>query len=99
MDMKVRIICIILLFVVGEVIFDNLKLLIETNRESKFTESRGINLKKPKVDVKSLLKVSSFFLMINHGPDLCKMNEKIKNIPYYRDRCYLSDIGEHNDKN
>lgn len=45
MDMKVRIICVILLFVVGEVIFDNLKLLIETNRGSKFMKSRGINLK------------------------------------------------------
>lgn len=99
MDMMVRIVCVILILVIGIILFDNFKLLIESNEGKKFTKAPKIQMQKPKIEVKSLVGVAEFFFMINHGPDLCKIEEEIANRPYYKGKNYLSILGDTNDKN
>lgn len=97
MDVIVRGFCVILILIIGIIIIDNFKLLIESNAGKKFT--KGLKISKPVIEVQSLVKAAAFFLMINHGPDLCKTEENICNVPYYKGKKYLLILGDKNDKN
>lgn len=99
MDRSVRIICIGILLIIIYIIMDNIKLMLESNGGKKFFKSPKINIKKPKISVKNLVRLSSFLVMINHGPDLCKIETKIENIPYYEGKNYFLVLGEKNEKN
>lgn len=99
MDIIVRIVCVGLILILGFVLFGNVKLLIESNEGKKFVKAPRIQMKKPKIVINSLMKATSFFLMINHGPDLCKIDEEIVNIPYYKGKSYLLTLGDNDEKN
>lgn len=97
MDTIVRVVCIGFIFVIAVVCFDNVKLLIESNEGKRYIKS--LKMRKPKMAAKDLVKMPSFFVMVNHGPDLCNMEEPIMNIPYYKGKSYLLGLGDSNDKN
>lgn len=98
MDKSVRIICVGLFLIIIYIILDNIKLMLESNGGKKFFKSPRIDIKMPKITAKSLVKLSAFFVMINHGPDLCKIETKIENIPYYEGKDYFLILGEKNEK-
>lgn len=99
MDTVVRIVCIGLLLIGASILFDGVKLLIESNGGKKPGNAFNILLNKPMVSVINLVKNPSFFFMFNHGPDLCAMEEKIVNIPYYKNKSCLLILGADHDKN
>lgn len=99
MDMTVRVVCVILMLVACVVLFDSFKLLLESNNGKKFTKTSKprLQLQKPKIKAKNLIKAASFFVMVNHGPNLSET--EIPNIPYYKGKSCLSALGDNNDKN
>lgn len=98
LDTIVRVVGAVLILVIVVVSIDNVRLLIESNEGKKYTKARMIRMPKPKIAAENLLREPPFFLMINHGPDLCKIEADIKNVPYYKGKSCLSVLGEHNDK-
>lgn len=89
MDNIVRIVCMVLLLIIAYIIADNVKLLLESNQGKKISHKTQIKMNKPDISVDSLVKLSSFLVMINHGTDLCKIETEIENIPYYKGKNYF----------
>lgn len=99
MDTMVRFVCAVLILVIGVVLYDSVKLLIESNQGKKNTKPPKKRVMMPRINIGRLVKEEDFFAMTNHGPDLCELEEHIVNIPYYKDRDYLLVSGECDDKN
>lgn len=97
MDKIVRIIGVIILVLLIFIIIGNAKLLMES-----FAGKRGslnkLVIFSPRLDFKSLVKPFAFLLMVNHGPDLCVIDIRIENIPYYAKRMYIMTLGDDDDQ-
>ncbi len=99
MDTMVRLICAVLILVIGFVLCDSFKLLIESNQGKKNVKPPKKRIVTPGINIGRLVKEQDFFTMTNHGPDLCELEENIVNIPYYKGRDYLLVLGERDDEN
>ncbi|MCM1254461.1 MAG: hypothetical protein NC321_16720 [Clostridium sp.] len=98
MDTVVRVACIGFLLIDVFVLFDGVKLIIESNGKKAPRSAYKVIIKKPVVTA-ALVKGPAFFFMLNHGPDLCTIEEEIQNIPYYKNRSCLTVLGADNDEN
>lgn len=94
MDMTVRVVCVILMLVTAIVLFDSVKVLIESNKGKKYNKMSKTPMQKPNIKIKSLLKASSFLVMVNHGPNLSEMEKEIPIIPYYKGKSCLLALDE-----
>ena len=99
MDTIVRVACIGFLLIDVFVLLDGVKLIIESNGKKASRSTYKVIIKKPVIVAKSLVKSPAFFFMLNHGPNLCTIEEEIQNIPYYKNKSCLTVLGADNDKN
>lgn len=99
MDVTVKIICIVIILIMVFITISNFKLLIESNGGKKYFKTPKLKIEKPKIKPRQLVRLSTFLLMINHGPDLCVIQIDIDNIPYYKNINSILILGEKNDKN
>lgn len=99
MDIIVRIFCGVLLVILAICAVGNVRILLESNKGKKFSRKKQFSILKPELSAGSLIKLNAFFLMINHGPDLCKIEMDIENIPYYKSSNCLLMAGEGYDEN